>query len=153
VEIGPVKFLADRWLTLCFLLVAGLMLWASFGLSRVSGAIPRVVLSATCLLLLLQLVLDLRSGRSQERADGASEQRSREQVAFSWIVALLLGTWLTGVVAGSALFCLAWMRWHARETWLLAFALAVAVGGLLWLVFGRLPGSGMYAGLVGGLFS
>ena len=143
--------LAGRWLTLVFLLAAGLMLWSSLGLSRVSGGIPRVVLSASCVLLLLQLVLDLRRSGAPRDGAGAAGRRGRERVAASWILALLLGTWLAGIVAGAALFCLGWMRWHAREKWSLAIALAVAVGGLLWLVFGGLPGPGLYPGLLGGL--
>lgn len=145
--------MAGRWLTLCFLLAAGLMLWASFGLSRVSGGIPRVALSATCLLLLLQLALDLWRGFSQDRGDRVPARRGREWAAVSWIFALLFAAWLLGVVAGSALFCVAWMRWHAGEKWPLAVALAFAVGSFLWLVFGRLPGPGLYPGLIGGLFT
>lgn len=143
--------LAGRWLTLVLLLAAGLMLWASLGLSRVSGGIPRIVLTATCALLLLQWVLDLRRDGAQVDSADSSGRRSRERVAVGWILALLLGTWLAGVVAGATLFCLGWMRWHAREGWPLAFALAFAVGGLLWLVFGGLPGPGLYPGLLGGL--
>jgi len=144
------RFLAQRWLTLCFLLLVGLMLWSAFGLSRVSGGIPRIVLAATCLLLVLQFLLDLR--RADPRpAEDLSGRGARERAAVAWILALLFGSWLAGVVAGSSLFCLAWMRWHARERWPLALGLAVAVGGLLWLVFGRLPGPGLYPGLIGGL--
>jgi hypothetical protein len=148
--------LAGRWLTLLFLVLAGLMLWQSFGLSRVSGWIPRSVLLATCLLLVAQGVLDLRRATSGSRvpeAAGGQARVGRERAAVAWIVALLGAAWLLGVIGGSALFCLAWMRWHAGERWPAALALAVGVAATLWLVFGRLPGPGLYSGLVGGLIA
>jgi hypothetical protein len=146
-----VKALAGRWLTGVLLLVAGSMLWSSFGLSRVSGFIPRAVLSATCFVLAGQLVHDLWRAHSQTAALEPERQRGRERVAAAWGLVLLLGVWLFGVVVGSMLFCLAWMRWHAGERWPVAVGLSSGVGALLWLVFGRLPGPGPYVGLLGEL--
>lgn len=143
--------LAGRWLTLLFLLWVGALLVASLGLSRVSGWIPQAVLVVTGALLLWQSVLDLRRAPGPEEPSPAvtAPRRRGERAAVAWITALLLAVWLAGLVAGSALFCLAWMRWHAGERWFASLALAALVGLALWLVFGRLLGSALPGGLLG----
>lgn len=141
--------LARRWLTLVFIVVAGAMLWATFGLSRISGWIPQAVLVATLVFLLGQAALDWRStAEPGARRDEAVRLR-REQAALLWISGLLLSAWLLGVIAGSALFCFAWLRWHAAERWLTSFAFAVVFGAVLWAVFALLLGAVLYPGLLG----
>lgn len=150
------KALAGRWLTLLFLLLAGTMLWSAGDLSRVSGWIPRIVLAVTCSLLLCQAALDLwRARRAAGRplTDEEAVRRGCERHAVAWIGCFLLLTWVLGVLAGSVLFCLAWMRWHAGERWLHAALLAAAVGLVLRLVFGGLLGATLYPGLLAGLLA
>ena len=140
-------------LTLAFIALVALMLAAAAGLSRVSGWIPLIVLSATLVLLLWQLAVELLAARSGEpgkqgsgAAPGADRSGRRASAAVAWIGALLLLSWLTGVVAGASVFSLAWLRWHARERWGSSAAQAAALGLALWLVFGQILGTGLYPG-------
>lgn len=143
--------LADSWLTLTFIVAVALLWSASFGLSRVSGWIPLSVLSATLVLLLWQLVTELLAARPEQPHSQHPETALRSRraaAAAAWIGLLLLVSWLLGVVAGSALFCLAWLRWHARAAWTPSLLQAAGLGLALWLVFARFLGTGLYAGLL-----
>lgn len=136
-------------LTLAFIAMVGAMLGSTLGLSRVSGWIPQVVLAATLGLLLLQFVLDWRAAAEPASASGASaDRRRREWAAAGWIGSLLLAAWLLGVALGGALFCFAWLRWHAGERWGLSAVFGAALGLALWLVFGVLLRAELYPGLV-----
>ncbi len=132
-------------LTLLFIALVVLMLAAALGLSRVSGWIPLIVLSLTLALLLWQLAAELLA-----RREGAGpDARGRRALAvIAWIGLLLLLSWLAGVVAGTTLFSIAWLRWHARERWPASLAQAAGLGLALWLVFGQILGSGLYPGVL-----
>lgn len=149
------KQLIGSWLTLAFIALVALMLAAAAGLSRVSGWIPLIVLSATLVLLLWQLAIELMAARSGQfseqgsgKAAGTDPRDRRAAAAVAWIGVLLLLSWLTGVVAGATVFSLAWLRWHARERWASSMAQAAALGLVLWLVFGQVLGSGLYPGVL-----
>lgn len=146
---------AGSWLTLAFITLVALMLASAAGLSRVSGWIPLIVLSATLVLLLWQLAIELLAARHDRfskqgsgKAAGADPSGRRAAAAVAWIGVLLLLSWLTGVVAGAMVFSLAWLRWHARERWASSLAQAVVLGLALWLVFGQIFGAGLYAGVL-----
>jgi len=146
-----VRLLAGSWLTLAFLAVVVLMLTSALGLSRVSGWIPLSVLSATLVLLLVQLAVEVLAARRAPQAPARPERPARNRraaAAMAWIGLLLLLSWLLGVVAGSALFCAVWLRWHARASWAASLAQAVGLGFVLWLTFVQLLGTGLYAGLL-----
>jgi len=149
------KALIGSGLTLAFIALVALMLAAALGLSRVSGWIPLIVLSVTLALLLWQLAAELlahrgRFSRAPARPEGSGpDARGRRALAvIAWIGLLLLLSWLAGVVAGTTLFSLAWLRWHARERWPASLAQAAGLGLALWLVFGRILGSGLYPGVL-----
>lgn len=142
-------------LTLLFIALVVLMLAAALGLSRVSAWIPLIVLSLTLALLLWQLAAELLArrggfGSAPARREGAGpDARGRRALAvIAWIGLLLLLSWLAGVVAGTTLFSIAWLRWHARERWPASLAQAAGLGLALWLVFGRILGSGLYPGVL-----
>jgi hypothetical protein len=61
---------------------------------------------------------------------------------------LLLLTWLFGVAPASALFCLAWLRWHAGENRTVSLVLSAGLGLLLWILFPVLLGVDLYPGLL-----
>jgi hypothetical protein len=159
-------------LTLAFIALVALMLVAAAGLSRVSGRIPLVVLSATLVLLLWQLALEVLAARNAQVGDHVGDRGSdpsgdpgsatedgewvpfadprdrRAAAAIAWIGLLLLLSWLAGVIAGTALFSLAWLRGHARERWASSLAQAAGLALALWLVFGPILGSGLYPGVL-----
>ena len=136
------------WLTIVFTVWVLLMLWASIGLGSASAWIPRLVLSATLICLLLQLVSEFRTAMNslpQTRvvADGRG---GRTAVAIAWLALLLLLTWLFGVTLASAFFCLAWLRWYARENWRTSLILSTGLGLVLWLLFSVLLDARLYSG-------
>ncbi|MGH6630007.1 MAG: hypothetical protein ACREB3_09780 [Burkholderiales bacterium] len=138
-------------MTLAFAILVLLMLWVSFDLSRASAWIPRIVLSFTFIVLLLQSSVELWGPQLAPREGELANESGRTARAFAamaWISLLLLAAWLLGVALGSALFCAAWLRWHAGERWLLSLVMATAVAGVLWLLFSALPGAGLYPGVL-----
>lgn len=137
------------WLTIVFTVWVLFMLWASVGLSSASAWIPRLVLSTTMICLLLQLVSEFRATRSllpQTQVLVAVGRGGRTVAAIAWLALLLLLTWLLGVALASALFCLAWLRWHAGECWLTSLTISAGLGLALWLIFSVLLGAALYSG-------
>ena len=128
-----------------------MLLWTSFGLSRASAWVPRWVLAITLILLLLQLTRELLAAPHalvQTGIQAADGRRKRAVAALIWLGVLLLLTWLLGTAPGGALFCFAWLRWHAGEPWPVSLAIAAGLGMALWLLFSELLGVSLYAGLL-----
>lgn len=147
------------WLTLAFATLTSLMLWSAGDLSHASAWIPRIVLGSTLAVLVLRLVAETgfeAGGKRPERQVTApvaapaarSGNGVRAVAAIAWMSLLLASAWLFGVALGSAMFCAAWLYWHARESLGLSLAAAGAAGGALWLLFALLPGSALYAGIL-----
>jgi len=139
------------WLTIVFTVWVLLMLWASVGLSSASAWIPRLVLSTALICLLLQLVNEFRAARTlmpQTQVLMTDGRGGRSVAAIAWLALLLLLTWLLGVALASALFCLAWLRWHAGEYWLASLIISASLGLALWLIFSVLLGAGLYSGVL-----
>lgn len=127
------------------------MLWASFGLSRASAWVPQWVLAITLILLLLQLARELLAAPHallQTGLPATDGRRKRAMAALAWLGVLLLLTWLLGTAPGGALFCCAWLRWHAGEPWPLTLGIAAGLGMVLWLLFSESLGVSLYAGLL-----
>lgn len=147
---GRTVFLASgSWLTILFTLWILLMLWASVGLSNASAWIPRLVLSATLVCLLLQLAQDFRAARARlplVQTEVTDIRRGRTMAAIAWLVLLLLLTRLLGIAPASTLFCLAWLRWHAGEGWRTSLVMSAGLGLALWILFSVLLGVGLYSG-------
>lgn len=141
----------DSWLTIAFLLVVSLLLWKSTGISRASAWIPQAILLATLLLLLLRLVwelLDARLGPPAPAAGDGEVRSSGLRSAALWITILVVSVALFGLAPGGALFCMAYLRWHAAESWPVCAALSAALGMGLWLFFAVFLGTGLYPGIL-----
>jgi len=139
------------WLTIVFAAGVSLMLWTSFGLSRASAWVPQWVLAITLILLLLQLARELLAAPkslAQTGMQAADGRHKRAMAALVWLNMLLLLTWLLGTAPGGALFCCAWLRWHAGELWPLTLGIAAGLGMALWLLFSELLGVSLYAGVL-----
>jgi hypothetical protein len=146
---GARAFPPGSWLTVAFAAGVILLLWTSFDLSRASAWVPRWVLAITLILLLLQLARELLAARNGPAPAGersADGRRNRAWSAVAWIGLLLMFTWLLGSATGGAVFCCAWLRWHAGESRPVSLALAAGLGIALWLLFNALPGVGLYPG-------
>jgi len=131
------------------------MLWASTGLSRASAWMPQLVLGFTLLLLVLQLYRDFRTSSFPGVAEADGEQAGKPGSgagrllgALGWFLLLLLLIVLCGVAVGGALFCAAWLRWHARENRLFSGLVAACLGLAMWGLFVVLLGLGLYPGVV-----
>ena len=144
-----VSIAAGSWLTLLFTAWVLLMLWASSGLGRTAAWIPRLVLIATLVCLLLQLATELRVARVL-KADAPVVAGNRRQTvaAVAWLGLLLLLTWLLGIAPASAFFSLAWLRLHAGENWRASLVSSTGLGLVLWLVFHVMLGANLYAGVL-----
>jgi hypothetical protein len=129
-------------LTLAFIALVALMLAAAAGLSRVSGWIPLIVLSATLVLLLWQLAVELlaaRSGEPGKQGSGTASGADRSSRRASRPPRPIGGCWcVADGVAGATVFSLAWLRWHARERWGLKARRSPHWVSCWWLVFGQI---------------
>lgn len=66
--------------------------------------------------------------------------------AVLWLSGLLLAVLLLGTTIGSSLFCLSYMRWHARESWAISSAFALGLGASVQLIFGALLQATLHPG-------
>jgi len=150
------------WLAWVFAAGTALLLWQSLGLSPVASLIPRFVLLFTLLLLLVEIALELKPSRTPganiagSRSEAEPLPRRPERPAMApqqpwrvicWIAVLPLATWLFGVIAGGALFCMAFLRWRSRESWLYSLTVALVLGLVLQVLFSWVFQAGLYQGL------
>lgn len=164
---------APRWtpgtgLTLGCIAFVTAMLAQSQDLSRVASLVPGIVVSGTLALLLVQLVIETGVFRSPdpenaqatgtlENTGDAREHRSpfsrRLLLSLSWIVLLSVSSWLLGLVAGPALFCLVFLRGSAGQTWRFSLGYAAAVLLIVASVFSLLLNATPYPGVIAGLWN
>jgi hypothetical protein len=140
--------------TLALLALAGVMLYASVGLSPVARLVPLTVLVATVALLLAELGLDLSPGfvqrhpslerdvfgieqvRQESREESASDGRSlgrRELDLCIWLFSLPGLIFLLGLLIALPLFTLLYLRRRSREGWRVSIAITI---GMFLVLFG-----------------
>lgn len=125
------KTLARTWLTLIFLLLTAAFLAASTSLSPVAGVIPRAVSLLTLILLLVHFTRLLSIPKGQPHK--ASFDGRTSLVVILWISVLPLAVTAVGVVAGSTLFCLFFLKGYAKESWMTSLLYSLALGACLYL--------------------
>lgn len=151
------KMTPKAWLTLAFTLVTLWFLQESFSLSNVASFIPRITLSLTIFLLIIQLILDVKTGDGSSpfaaetvAANAESDWRLVRKIpawlAIFWMSGLLAALLLFGLVAGSSVFCLVFMKWHASESWKTSLLFAIMLGLGIQLVFSFIFGITLYGG-------
>ena len=154
-----VKMSQKTWMTLVLTIITLWFLQESIGLSSVASFIPRVMLSLTLFLLIVQLLLDLRgpglpSSHTAETIDiqeDASIPAARRMPAWLvilWITVLPGVIWLFGVTAGGSLFCLVFMKWYASEIWKTSLVFAISLGLAVQLVFSGILNTTLYGGVI-----
>ncbi len=140
------------WMTLVLAIITSWFLLESLGLSRVSSIVPRVILSLTLVLLIVQLLLDLKApGRTTAVQAGVSipaDRRTPAWLVILWIASQTAAIWLFGVVGGGAVFCLAFLKWYAFDSWKISLAFAIALGVVLQLLFVVLFKITLYGGVI-----
>ena len=148
--------------TLSMLLFCAWMLVDSFSLSRTAALIPLAVISGSLGLLALQFLLDLIASRKEAALNGTDQdphdpdlatgaQPDRRIMFFRavfWVSLLAFAVWGLGLVAGSALFSLAFLRGHTRESWAYCIIFALGLALTLSLLFFVLLNVPPYAGAV-----
>jgi hypothetical protein len=146
------RFLRRSWDTVGLALVVVGALAATLPLSRIAGAIPRGVLLVTLVLVCIQLVIEFRevgpAGAGPERLRLPPMRPTGPIVVALWVAGLMLGVLLFGTILGSALFCLAYLRMHARESWWSSAAVAVTLAAVVYLVFAVLLRAQLHYGLL-----
>jgi len=138
-------------LTLFFAAFVTFLLVDTFELSKIAGWIPRLVLSITLLLLLIQLFLDVRRrvyGPAPDTAPNPGPEIASMGPAVAWITALAPLLWLFGISVGAAIFCLGFMRWNAGESWRFSTAFAVGLGFTLQIIFTHVLQLTLYSGVL-----
>jgi len=132
------------WMTLVLAIITSWFLLESLGLSRVSSIVPRVILSLTLVLLIVQLLLDLKApGRVRSHTAGTTAW-----LVILWIASQTAAIWLFGVVGGGAVFCLAFLKWYAFESWKISLAFAITLGVVMQLLFVVLFKITLYGGVI-----
>ena len=154
-----VKLLKSSGLTFVFTAIVVIFLVDSNNLSRVAGWIPRVTLASTLLLLIVQMLIETgfrfrrpgqaRASESQTVNDflgGGSEKAM--MLAIAWISSLAPIVWLFGMSAGATVFCFAYLRWHAGETWKFSLVFSAALGIVMQLGFTGILHIALYPGVL-----
>jgi putative tricarboxylic transport membrane protein len=111
---------------------AGILL--TVNLTGRSSFFPRVVLGATLVLALVQL---MRSWRGRPASGIVSALRSGAPDALTrigWFVFFVMNAWLFGLTIGCPLSVFAYLRWGAHETWRMTLTMAAILGALTWLI-------------------
>lgn len=142
-------------MTIALIVVTSVFLCSSLTLGRVSAWIPQLILSATLVLLLLQLAREL-FGSKQTVLPGRvvdSSELKPMLPALIWILTMLLMVWLWGIALGAALFCLAYLRWHAGERWWVSLVFALGLGLGVQLLFGTFMQIPLYPGFLLPIFN
>jgi hypothetical protein len=146
-------------MTLVLTIITLWFLQESIGLSSVASFIPRVMLSLTLFLLIIQLLLDLRDSCGsaslvavtidiQEDAGIPAVRRMPAWLVILWITVLPGVIWLLGVTAGGSLFCLVFMKWYASEPWKTSLVFAITLGLAVQLVFSGILNTTLYGGVI-----
>ncbi len=138
-------------------------IWFTEQLGHTARLVPRPVVLVTLGLLVIQAVVELvprfqarlanfdrlriagverlnAQVRSEDAPD-APEQTSERQIwrTFAWFCALPVLVYLLGFLAAASLYTFLFMRWHAREGWLVSLLFASVMGGIAFGLFGFLP--------------
>ena len=129
---------------------------SSLEYSAASRRSPWVVMIPLAGMVLWQLVVVLvrwRGTAAKQDADKGSTNDTavRPQKAASLLVGVgaLLGlVWLMGLVVGSGLFLLGFLRYLSDTRWPVAMALSVAVPGAMYLLFQVALGIQLYGGIL-----
>ncbi|MEJ8566443.1 tripartite tricarboxylate transporter TctB family protein [Elongatibacter sediminis] len=147
-------------LSIGFALLSAWFLWQSFGLSPVASSVPRVVLILTLVLLAVEA---LKSGiHVSGRADAAlpdggdasgpvpsNENAGPVGRCLAWIVLLPVALGVLGLLIGSTVYCLLFLRWRSHEPWAFSLATSCGLGLLLYLLYAVVFRAAPYAGLLG----
>lgn len=135
---------SGTWFTLILLGVVTVLAAMTWPVRSTSYLIPAFILVPTAVLLVIQLVKDIRASATGRAADEAMVPAR----AFAWLglMPMLLGA--IGLVAGGALYTLLYLKVRTGETWTSSMTASLGVGGGLTALAYLLRMPQLFAGLI-----
>jgi hypothetical protein len=130
--------------TLALLGVVVVMAAMTWPVMSASYRIPAFILVPTAVLLVYQLINDMRPAGSQ-RSTGSTDGLA---CAFAWLLLMPVLLAALGLVFGGGLYTLAYLRLGNNDRWMLALVCALAVGGALALLAYTLRMPQLFSGLL-----
>lgn len=114
--------------------------------------VPALVVASLVLLREVKAVVlrkQVTHGERPAGEDAPTEQsRTAEIVALAWLAVLVVCVYVLGMLVGSGLFLLAFLRIYGRERWFLNLSITAVLLALMYFVFADLFGIRLYEGLV-----
>jgi len=98
------------------------------------GVFPRIAFGATFALSLVQLVLSWRKVVSGQPVRRPSERGGKHLIRIAWFLFFVANAWLLGLVLGTAISALVYLRLDAKESWRTTLAMTTGLVGLTWLL-------------------
>jgi TctA family transporter len=125
---------ADVLMSACFAAVGAAGLALSLSLTGRPGVFPRIAFGATFGLAALQLALSWREVASGQPARRSPARGGKDLIRIAWFVFFVANAWLFGLVVGTAVSALVYLRSDAKESWRATLAMTAALVGLTWVL-------------------
>ena len=125
---------ADVVMSACFAAVGAAGLALSLSLSGRPSVFPRIAFGATFGLSLLQLALSWRKLASGQPARRPPARDGTQLIRIGWFVFFVANAWLFGLVIGTAVSALVYLRWDAKESWRTTLAMTTVLVALTWVL-------------------
>lgn len=135
---------SGTWVTLILLVVVILLAAMTWPVRSTSYLIPAFILVPTAVLLVIQLVKDIRASATKRATDDAMMLAR----AFAWLMLMPVLLAATGLVAGGALYTLLYLKLRTGESWNLSIATSISIGGGLGVLAYLLRMPQLFAGLI-----
>ena len=162
----PVVWKPGSWLTLLMVVFTLGFLFDSLSLSSVVVTIPQIIIWGTLILLFVQLLIELgiigmsvASGQGQT-GPGADQDDLESQIteifprlvsSVLWVGLLTVLVWLLGIVVGTSLFSLIYLRASGGESWFLSMIYSFILAVIVVTVFSVILKITLYGGLLAGI--
>lgn len=125
---------ADVMMSACFAAAGAAGLALSLSLTGRASVFPRIAFGATLGLAVLQLALSWRKVASGQPVQLPPTRGRTHLIRIGWFVFFVANAWLFGLVLGTAASALVYLRFDAKESWRMTFAMTAALTGVTWLL-------------------
>jgi putative tricarboxylic transport membrane protein len=125
---------ADFLMCGCFVAIGLAGLALSVPLTGRAAVFPRIAFGATLGLSVLQLALTARSVVSGHTELRPQAHDGAHLIRVAWFVFFVANAWLFGLVIGTAVSVLVYLRWDAKESWRTTLAMSVVLAALTWVL-------------------
>jgi putative tricarboxylic transport membrane protein len=125
---------ADVVMSSFFAVLGAAGLGLSLSLTGRPSVFPRIAFGATFGLALLQLALSLRTAASSQPEARPAENAGKHLIRIAWFVFFVANAWIFGLVTGTAVSALVYLRWDAKESWRTTLAMTTGLVALTWVI-------------------